>query len=130
MNIGAAAGASGVSAKMIRYYENVGLMRPAGRTGSGYRQYTEADVETLRFIRRARDFGFPMQDIRALVGLWQDASRPSREVKRIALGHVSDLSRRIAELAAMRDALARLAANCHGDQRPECPILADLAERH
>ncbi len=126
MNIGQAAAASGVSAKMIRYYESIGLVRPAARTQAGYRQYAAADVETLRFIRRARDFGFPIEHIRALVGLWQDRQRSSREVKRIAQTHVAELTRKIAELTAMRDALNGLAEACHGDQRPECPILADL----
>lgn len=130
MNIGAAARASGVSAKMIRYYESIGLMRPAGRSEAGYRQYAKGDADTLRFIRRARDFGFPMDDIRALVGLWRDEGRPSREVKRIALAHVAALTGKIADLTEMRDALSTLAGSCHGDQRPECPILADLQADH
>lgn len=126
MNIGRASHASGVAAKMIRYYESIGLVPRAARTDAGYRQYSAADVETLRFIHRARAFGFSVAQIRALVGLWQDRDRASAAVKEIALRHVRDLDRRIAELAAMRDALAHLAHACHGDARPECPILADL----
>lgn len=126
MNIGAAAKASGVSAKMIRYYESIGLIALAGRTDAGYRIYSEGDVNTLRFIHRAREFGFPIERIRLLVSLWQGA-KPSREVKQVAVEHVSDLDRRIAELTAMRDALQLLADHCHGDARPECPILGDLA---
>lgn len=127
MNIGQAARASGVSAKMIRYYESIGLIPAAERTAAGYRVYTEADVNTLRFIHRAREFGFPIERIRLLVSLWQ-GGRPSREVKQVALAHVAELDHRIAELTAMRDALAHLAAACHGDHRPECPILRDLAD--
>ena len=125
MNIGQAAKASGVSAKMIRYYESIGLIPPAGRTEAGYRRYGEADVNTLRFIHRAREFGFPIERIRVLVGLWQ-GGRPSREVKRVALEHTAELDRRIAALTAMRDALRGLAERCQGDHRPECPILRDL----
>jgi MerR family copper efflux transcriptional regulator len=119
MNIGQTAKESGVSAKMIRYYESIGLVRKAKRTEAGYRVYTDADVNTLRFIHRAREFGFPIERIRLLVSLWQDR-HPSREVKRVAL------NRRIAELTAMRDTLQVLADACHGDHRPECPILRDL----
>jgi MerR family copper efflux transcriptional regulator len=125
MTIGEAAKASGVSAKMIRYYESIGLVPRAGRTGAGYRLYTEADVNTLRFIYRARAFGFPVERIRTLVALWQ-GGQPSRAVKEVALAHVAELGRRIAELTAMRDALQELADACHGDHRPECPILRDL----
>jgi MerR family copper efflux transcriptional regulator len=127
MNIGQAAAASGVNAKAIRYYESIGLIPPAGRTGANYRLYSESDVATLRFIRRARDFGMPLERIRVLVSLWHDQSRASAEVKRIALDHVAELEARIAELAAMRDALRDLAETCHGDHRPDCPILRDLA---
>jgi MerR family copper efflux transcriptional regulator len=127
MNIGEAALASGVSAKMIRYYESTGLIPRAGRSGAGYRTYSEHDVDTLRFIRRARDFGVPMERVKLLVGLWQDKERPSREVKAIALRQVADLEAKIAELTAMKDALAELAQACHGDGRPDCPILRDLA---
>jgi MerR family transcriptional regulator, copper efflux regulator len=127
MNIGEAARASGITAKMIRYYESVDLVPPAGRTGAGYRTYSEQDVDTLRFIRRARDFGVPMDRVKLLVGLWRDKDRPSREVKAIALHQVGELESKIAELTAMKDALAALARACRGDSRPECPILRDLA---
>jgi MerR family copper efflux transcriptional regulator len=126
MNIGQAAAASGVSAKMLRYYESIGLTPAAGRTDAGYRVYGKADVNTLRFIRRAREFGLSMDRIKLLVSLWQDRERPSREVKRIATEHVEELRARIAELTAMCDALETLAEACHGDQRPDCPILHDL----
>lgn len=131
MNIGQAAAASGVSAKMLRYYESVGLIPATGRTEAGYRIYNGADVHTLRFIlrfiRRARDFGLSMERIRLLVSLWQDQKRPSREVKRIATEHVGELRAKIAELSLMCEALEELADACHGDQRPECPILRDFA---
>ena len=127
MNIGEAARASGVTAKMIRYYESVDLIPPAGRSEAGYRTYSARDVDTLRFIRRARDFGVPMDRVKLLVGLWQDKDRPSREVKAIALRQVADLEAKIAELTAMKDALAELANTCRGDSRPDCPILRDLA---
>ncbi len=127
MNIGEAAKASGVSAKMLRYYESIGLVPRPARTTAGYRTYTEADVGTLRFIRRARDFGLPMDRVKLLVGLWQDKHRPSREVKDIAMRQIADLEAKINELVAMKDALAALAAACHGDSRPDCPILSDLA---
>ena len=126
MNIGEAAKASGISAKMLRYYESIGLVPRPNRTGSGYRTYGAAEVNTLRFIRRARGFGIPMDRVKLLVGLWQDGTRPSREVKAIALEQVAELEARIAELTAMRDALADLAGACRGDSHPECPILEDL----
>jgi MerR family copper efflux transcriptional regulator len=126
MNIGEAAKASGVSAKMLRYYESIDLIPRAGRTEAGYRIYGERDVDTLRFIRRARDFGMPMESVKLLVGLWQDKARPSREVKEIALHQVAELEAKIAELTAMKDALAELAHACRGDNRPDCPILRDL----
>jgi MerR family copper efflux transcriptional regulator len=126
MVIGEAAKASGVSAKMLRYYESIGLMPTAGRTEAGYRLYSARDVETLRFIRRARDLGLSIERIKHLVGLWNDRHRPSREVKRIALAHVAELHARIAEMTAMCATLEELADACHGDQRPECPILRDL----
>ena len=126
MVIGEAARASGVSAKMVRYYESIGLVPTAARTGGGYRTYGTREVETLRFIRRARDLGLSMDRIKLLVGLWHDRERPSREVKRIALAHLSELRTKIAELSAMCATLEELADACHGDQRPECPILRDL----
>jgi MerR family copper efflux transcriptional regulator len=126
MVIGEAAKASGVSAKMLRYYESIGLIPTATRTEGGYRTYGAREVETLRFIRRARDLGLSVDRIKLLVGLWHDRERPSREVKRIALAHVSELRIKIAELTAMCATLEELADACHGDQRPECPILRDL----
>ena len=128
MNIGEAAKASGVSAKMIRYYEGIGLIAPAERTEAGYRSYRPSDVETLRFIRRARDLGFSVEEMTTLLALWRDRSRESAEVKRIALGHVADIERRIRELEGMARTLRHLAGHCHGDHRPDCPILDDLAE--
>lgn len=125
MNIGQASKASGVHAKMIRYYERIGLIPKAGRTEAGYRVYTDADLNTLRFIHRAREFGMPIERIRRLVSLWQ-GKRPSREVKQVALEHVAELGQKIAELTAMRQALQHLAACCDGDHRPECPILRDF----
>jgi MerR family copper efflux transcriptional regulator len=127
MNIGEAAKGSGVSAKMLRYYESIALIPSPGRTTAGYRTYTETDVGTLRFIRRARDFGLPMDRVKLLVGLWHDKNRPSREVKDIAMRQIADLEAKISELTAMKDALATLAAACHGDNRPDCPILRDMA---
>jgi Cu(I)-responsive transcriptional regulator len=125
-NIGQAARSSGVSAKMIRHYESLGLLPVARRTSAGYRIYDEADVHTLRFIRRARDLGFSITDIKRLLGLWRDRRRASAEVRRIAMKHVAGLDRKIEELLAMRRALEDLVQHCHGDQRPECPILEDL----
>ncbi|WP_207458951.1 Cu(I)-responsive transcriptional regulator [Azospirillum sp. SYSU D00513] len=128
MNIGEAAKASGVSAKLIRYYESIGLIPEAGRTGSGYRVYGPNEVNVLRFIKRARTLGFGIERIQTLLGLWQDRDRASAEVKRVALEHVAELEAKIAELTAMSDTLRHLADCCHGDDRPECPILRDLAE--
>ena len=128
MNIGEAARASGVTAKMIRYYESVGLLNPVGRTSSGYRVYGDQEVHALRFVRQARRLGFLVEDIRKLLALWQDRSRASAEVKSIALEHVAELDRRIAELTEMRDTLWHLAAHCHGDTRPDCPILDNLSQ--
>lgn len=127
MNIGQAAKATGVSAKMIRYYESVGLIRPADRTESNYRDFSDRDVNELRFIRRARNLGFAVEEITHLLSLWRDRNRPSREVKAIAEKHVADLDARIAEMRAMADSLRDLARCCLGDDRPDCPILADLA---
>jgi MerR family transcriptional regulator, copper efflux regulator len=128
MNIGEAARATGVTAKMIRYYESVGLLNPVGRTSSGYRVYGDQEVHALRFVRQARRLGFLVEDIRKLLALWQDRSRASAEVKSIALEHVAELDRRIAELTEMRDTLSHLAKHCHGDARPDCPILDKLAQ--
>lgn len=127
MNIGKAAEASGVSTKMIRYYESRGLIRPAQRTASGYRCYSADDIHTLRFIRRARDLGFPADDIAGLLALWHDRDRASADVRRIAANQIAALELKIAQLQAMRDTLGELVAHCHGDSRPDCPILADLA---
>lgn len=127
ITIGEAARASGVSAKMIRYYEETGLLAPAGRTAAGYRLYTEADLHALRFVRRARDLGFTLEDIKALLALWHDRTRASAQVRRLALDHVADLRRRIDALDGMARTLEDLAAHCCGDARPDCPILDDLA---
>jgi MerR family copper efflux transcriptional regulator len=126
MNIGQASAASGVSAKMLRYYESIGLILRAGRTEAGYRVYSATDVNTLRFIRRARDLGLSIERIKLLVGLWRDRERSSADVKRVAQEHVAELEAKILELTAMRDTLQELADACHGDQRPDCPILHDL----
>ncbi|MBL8379158.1 MAG: Cu(I)-responsive transcriptional regulator [Burkholderiales bacterium] len=126
VNIGQAAAASGVSAKMIRHYEEIGLVPPAARTQSGYRMYSEADVHTLRFIRRARDLGFSVKQITALLGLWRDRRRASARVKALTREHIALLDQRILEMTEMRRTLAHLAARCHGDERPDCPILEDL----
>lgn len=127
MNIGQAARASGVSAKMIRYYEQIGLVRAADRTDSNYRTFDDRNVNELRFIKRARSLGFSVEEITNLLPLWRDRSRPSREVKAIADAHVADLETRIAEMQAMADTLRHLSHCCAGDDRPDCPILADLA---
>ena len=126
MNIGEAASASGVSAKSIRYYEAAGLIATAGRTGGGYRVYTQADLYVLRFIKRARDLGFSIERIRRLLDLWQDKSRASRDVKRLALDHVAEITAKMAAMSTVRDAVQELADKCDGDDRPECPILHDL----
>lgn len=125
--IGEAAARSHVSARMIRHYESLGLLPKVARTESGYRLYTEAEVHTLRFIRRARDLGFSMQEIEALLGLWQDRSRASSQVKQIAERHMMDLEQRITAMQDMRRSLQALVHCCQGDDRPECPILDDLA---
>ena len=127
MNIGAAAAASGISAKMIRHYETIGLLAPAGRRPNAYRDYGEREVHELRFIKRARRLGFSMDEIGALLMLWRDRERPSRDVRRIAEAHVSDLEARIADMQAMAKTLRQLVQKCHGDDRPDCPILDDLA---
>ena len=127
-NIGEAASRSGVSAKMVRHYESLGLLPKVDRTDAGYRQYGPNEVHTLRFIRHARELGFSMVEIAALLKLWQNRRRASADVKRIALSHVADLDRRMAEMATMKRTLEALADCCHGDARPECPILDELAE--
>ena len=126
MKIGQAASASGVSERMIRHYEKIGLMPKAPRRESGYRDYDERDVETLRFIRRARDLGFATDEISQLLALWHDRERSSSDVKALALARAAELSRKAKELDAMRRTLETLAANCHGDDRPDCPILDEL----
>ena len=126
-NIGQASEASGVSAKMIRHYEENGFIPKAGRTVAGYRIYKDADVHVLRFIRRARDLGFSLAEIKTLLGLWQNRRRASADVKKLAMKHVHELDRKIAEMQAMRKTLVNLAEHCHGDHRPDCPILEDLA---
>ena len=125
--IGAAAAATGVSAKMIRHYESIGLIPPANRTFANYRLYADADLHRLRFIKRARTLGFPMKQIATLLALWNDRSRASAEVKKLAQQHAADLGARIAEMEAMRRTLLELSRKCHGNARPDCPILDDLA---
>jgi len=128
MNIGEVAKASGVSAKMIRYYESVGLIPPATRTDSGYRAYAESDVHMLRFVRRARDLGFPVAEIHDLLGLWRDRSRKSADVKHLAQTHVAELELRIEHLRQITDTLKTLIDCCAGDTRPDCPILEELQQ--
>jgi len=126
MNIGQAAKASGVSAKMIRHYESVGLFPEATRTESGYRQYTEKEVSTLRFIRQSRDLGFSIEQIRELLGLWQNRKRSSRHVRALAQAHIEELDAKLKELQAMKATLEHLVHCCHGDDRPDCPIIESL----
>lgn len=126
-NIGEAARRSGVSARMVRHYEGLGLLPDVARTESGYRQYTEADIHTLRFVKRSRDLGFSMDEIAELVGLWHNRRRTSASVKRIAQKHLGELEQRIADMQAMQRTLSHLVHCCHGDARPDCPILEDLA---
>ena len=125
--IGAAARASGVSAKMVRHYESLGLLGAVARSDSGYRQYGAADVHTLRFIKRARELGFSMAEIAELVSLWRDRGRASADVKRVAQAHVNELQKRIQAMQDMRRTLQNLLQHCHGDERPDCPILDELA---
>jgi Cu(I)-responsive transcriptional regulator len=127
LNIGEAAAESGVSAKMIRHYESLGLLRTVRRSDGGYRLYETKDLHVLRFIRRARDLGFSMKDIGQLLGLWQNRRRASADVRRIAQQQITELNQKIAELQSMRRTLEHLVHHCHGDQRPDCPILEDLA---
>lgn len=128
MNIGQAAAASGVSAKMIRHYEESGVIRAPRRTTSNYRSYSENDLHVLRFVKRARALGFSMADIKTLLSLWQDKSRSSSAVKRVARSHIDELERKIDELQSMVRTLDHLARHCHGDHRPECPIIEELAK--
>ncbi|MBL8197678.1 MAG: Cu(I)-responsive transcriptional regulator [Chromatiales bacterium] len=127
MNISRAAELSGVSAKMIRHYESAGLIPAAGRTDAGYRVYAMDDVHRLAFIRRARAVGFGSDDIRQLLSLWQNRQRPARDVKRLAVQHLQQLQARIVDLEAIADTLSHLIGHCHGDERPDCPILDSLA---
>ncbi|MCB4820358.1 Cu(I)-responsive transcriptional regulator [Roseicella aerolata] len=129
MSIGEAARASGVSEKMIRHYEAIGLLRPA-RQENGYRSYAAQDLAVLRFIRHARDLAFPLEDIRRLLALWRDRDRASAEVRRLALSHVAALEAKAQALQAMATSLKHLAAHCHGDDRPDCPILDELEGKH
>ena len=128
MNIGKAARASGVSAKMIRYYEQTGLIPQVGRTGAGYRDYSASDVHMLRFIRRARDLGFSVAKINELLGLWWDRSRHSADVKRVTRAHIAELRQKIENLRQMADTLQAVFDSCAGDERPDCPILADFED--
>jgi MerR family transcriptional regulator, copper efflux regulator len=127
MNIGQASKQTGVSQRMIRHYETIGLIPKAARRDSGYRDYDDKDVHTLRFIRRARDLGFPIEEIGQLLALWQDRSRASADVKALALARAAELKRKAEELDEMRKSLEQLARTCHGDDRPDCPILGGLA---
>lgn len=127
MNIGTAARQSGVPSKTIRYYESVGLIEAADRSTAGYRVYDKQDVETLRFVQRARSLGFSVEEVGSLLALWRDRSRSSAEVKAMAEHRLADIERKIAELAEMRETLRHLMERCHGDARPECPILQGLA---
>jgi len=127
MNIGQASDASGVSQRMIRHYEKIGLIPPASRRGSGYRDYALPDVHRLKFIANARDLGFPIEEIRVLLDLWRDRGRSSAEVKALAMARAEELERKAAALEAMRRTLLELAERCQGDDRPDCPILANLA---
>lgn len=126
LNIGEASKASGVSAKMIRHYEAIGLTPAARRTDAGYRLYSDDDIHTLQFVRNARDLGFSIAQIDTLLQLWKDRARPSSDVKALALSHIQELDDKIRSLQAMRDTLQTLASHCHGDHRPDCPILAGL----
>lgn len=128
MNIGQLAKASGVNAKLIRYYESIGLIPPAERSESNYRVYRETDIHFLKFIKRSRKLGFGIPDIQVLLSLWQDSARSSAEVKELAQKHIQTLEAQMAEMQAMLKTLKRLSQTCHGDERPECPILEELAQ--
>lgn len=127
MNIGEAAKESGVNSKLIRHYESIGIIPKAARTEAGYRTYTDLDIHILKFVKRARALGFSMKEIKKLVGLWRNKSRSSLEVKTLALKHVGEMETKIQALQDMVRTLRHLAKNCHGDTRPDCPILEDLA---
>jgi MerR family gold-responsive transcriptional activator of gol and ges genes len=127
MNIGEAAKASGIDAKLIRHYESIGIIPKASRSESGYRRYTEADVHILTFVKRARKLGFSMKEIKKLVSLWRNKARSSSEVRALALAHIQELEKRITELDSMVKTLKHLASKCHGNERPNCPILDELA---
>lgn len=129
MNIGAAAKASGVNAKLIRHYESIGIIPKAARSESGYRTYSETDVHVLTFVRRARMLGFSIKEIKKLVGLWKNKSRASSEVKSLSMQHIEQMETKIFELQAMVKTLKHLSKNCHGDSRPECPILNNLSQQ-
>jgi MerR family gold-responsive transcriptional activator of gol and ges genes len=126
MNIGEVAKQSDVNSKMIRRYEELGIIPKAGRSLSGYRQYSQNDVNVLRFVKRARELGFSMKDIKQLISLWRNKSRPSSQVKSIASKHIAELEKKLAETQSMLSTLKHLAEHCHGDQRPDCPILDEL----
>ncbi|MGN6358254.1 MAG: Cu(I)-responsive transcriptional regulator [Novosphingobium sp.] len=126
MKIGELSAATGVSERMIRHYEKIGLIPPADRRASGYREYEPRDVNTLRFIRRSRDLGFPIEEIGRLLSLWHDRDRASADVKALALSRAAELERKAQELEEMRRSLMDLANRCHGDERPDCPILGEL----
>lgn len=129
VNIGGAAAASRVSAKMIRHYESIGLIARPSRTGAGYRLYSQHDIQVLQFIHRGRQLGFSLENIRTLLALWDDSCRASKDVRTLAIEHMAVLDRRIAEMQSMRHALEGLTEVCVGDQRPDCPILDDFAQR-
>ncbi len=127
MNIGEVAAETGITSKSIRYYESIGLIPEAHRTGGGYRQYSDKDVQTLHFIRRARNLGFTVGEVEELLSLYRDRNRASADVREIAIKHITDLDKKVAELKGMRATLTHLVEKCHGDDRPDCPILDDLA---
>lgn len=129
MNIGEAAKISGVNAKLIRHYESIGIIPKASRSEAGYRTYSEVDVHILSFVRRSRNLGFSMKEIKKLVSLWRNKSRASAEVKNLAIKHIDEMEKKIAELQSMVKTLRHLAKTCHGDNRPDCPILNDLASQ-